>query len=256
LTDITYCTPDNSPQRMDVYFPQAGGPWPALVYVHGGSWMHGDKSEAAIFAQGMTAQGYLMVSVNYRLHPAAQFPAMIQDVKCAIRSLRANAAQYNLDPHRVGAVGVSAGGHLVSLLGTTDASAGWDVGEYPDQSSRVRAVIATAGVMDLSRNFPNADIEAMKRVGFGEYNVAEASPVTHVTEDTPPFLLIHGDQDAVVPVEQSQLMYDRLMQANVPARLVIVNNAGHSFITPGAATTPTLGEINQIIVDFLAEYLK
>jgi acetyl esterase/lipase len=129
--------------------------------------MHGDKSEAGLFASMMTAQGYLVVSINYRLYPAAQFPAMIQDVKCAVRSLRANAVQYNLDPNRIGAFGVSAGGHLAALLGTTDASVGWDVGEYLDQSSRVQAVIAMAGVMDLSRNFPNADIEAMRRVGFG-----------------------------------------------------------------------------------------
>ena len=256
LIGVPYCSLEASQQQMDVYFPDAGGPWPVLVYVHGGAWMHGDKSEAAMFARIMTAQGYLVVSVNYRLYPVATFPAMIQDVKCAIRSLRANAAQYNLDPNRVGAVGVSAGGHLVSLLGTTDASAGWDVGEYLDQSSRVQVVIAMAGVMDLSRSFPNADIEAMKRVGFGEYNVVEASPITHVSEDTPPFLLIHGDRDALVPVEQSQLMYERLLQANVPAQLVIVKNAGHSFIAPNVTTTPTLGEINQIIMDFLARYLK
>ena len=158
--------------------------------------MRGDKAEPmmSLFAKGMTAQGYLVASVNYRLYPDAQFPAMIQDVKCAVRFLRAHAAEYNLDLNRVGAVGVSAGGHLVSLLGTTDASAGWDVGEYLDQSSRVQAVIAMAGVTDLSRNFPNADIEAMKRVGFGEYNVVEASPISHVTPDDPPFLLIHGDR--------------------------------------------------------------
>ena len=178
---------------MDVYFPESGGPWPALLYVHGGGWMHGDKSEAAMFARLVTSQGYLVASVNYRLYPPASFPAMIQDVKCAVRSLRANAAQYNLDPNRIGAVGVSAGGHLVGLLGTTDPSEEWDVGEHLEQSSRVQAVIAMAGVMDLSRSFPNADIEAMKRVGFGEYNVAEASPITHVTSDDPPFLLIHGD---------------------------------------------------------------
>jgi acetyl esterase/lipase len=239
---------------MDVYFPAAGGPWPGLVYVHGGAWMHGDKSEAAMFARLMTAQGYLVVSVNYRLYPEAQFPAMIQDVKCAVRSLRANAAQYNLDPNRVGAVGVSAGGHLVSLLGTTDASVGWDVGEYLEQSSRVQAVIAMAGVMDLSRKFPNADIEAMKRVGFGEYNVVEASPISHVTPDNPPFLLIHGDRDELVPVEQSQLMYERLVQENVPAQLVVVKNASHSFTAP-VGMTPTVGEINQIILGFLAKYL-
>ena len=240
---------------MDVYFPAAGGPWPVLVYVHGGAWMHGDKSEAGMFARLMTAQGYIVVSINYRLYPEAQFPAMIQDVKCAVRSLRANAVQYNLDPNRVGAVGVSAGGHLAALLGTTDMSAGWDVGEYLEQSSRVQAVITMAGVMDLSRKFPNADIEAMKRVGFGEYNVVEASPISHVTPDDPPVLLIHGDRDELVPVEQSQLMYERLVQENVPAQLVVVKNASHSFTAPGGMT-PTVSEVNQIILDFLARYLR
>jgi dipeptidyl aminopeptidase/acylaminoacyl peptidase len=84
----------------------------------------------------------------------------------------------------------------------------------------------------------------------------EASPITHVTSDDPPFLLIHGDQDELVPVEQSQLMYNRLVQMNVPAQLVIVQNAGHSFITPDGPTVPTLFEINQIILEFLAQYLK
>jgi len=240
---------------MDVYFSDSGGPWPALVYVHCGSWMHGDKSEALMFAASMTSQGYLVVSINYRLYPPGRFPAMIEDVKCAVRSLRAHASEYNLDLNRIGAGGVSAGGHLVSLLGTSDQSAGWDVGEYPDQSSRVQAVVAMAPVTDLSRNFPNADIEAMKRVGFGEDNVTQASPITHVTSDDPPFLLIHGDRDEVVPYEQSQLMYDRLVQMNVPAQLVIVKNARHSFTAP-EGTTPSLVEINRIILDFLAKYLK
>jgi len=256
LTDVAYCTTDSSPQKMDVYFPDSGGPWPALVYVHGGSWMHGDKSEAVMFARGMTSQGYLVVSINYRLYPAGKFPNMIEDVKCAIRSLRAHATEYNLDPNRIAAMGPSAGGHLVSLLGTSDESAGWDVGEYLDQSSRVQAVIAMAPITDLSRKFPNADIETMKLVGFGEHNVAQASPITHVTTDDPPFLLIHGDQDTLVPYEQSQLMYDRLVQMNVPAQLIIVKNAGHSFVAPDGSAVPTLAEINQIILDFLAKYLK
>ena len=255
LTDVAYCTADRSAQKMDVYFPDSGGPWPALVYVHGGSWMRGDKSEAMMFAGNMTSQGYLVVSINYRLYPPARFPAMIEDVKCAVRSLRAHAGEYNLDPDRIGAFGVSAGGHLVSLLGTSDQSDGWDVGEYLGQSSRVKAVIAMAPVTDLSRYFPNADIEAMKRVGFGEDNVAEASPITHVTSDDPPFLLIHGDRDEVVPYEQSQLMYDRLRQMNVPAQLVIVKNARHSFTAP-EGTSPSLLEINQIILEFLDKYLK
>lgn len=255
LTDIPYCTADPA-QTMDLYFPAAGGPWPTLVYVHGGSWMHGDKSEAALFAHGMTSLGYLVVSINYRLYPPANWPAMIEDVKCAIRSLRARAGEYNIDPNRIAAMGTSAGGHLVSLLGTSDQSAGWDVGEYLDQSSRVKAVIALAPVIDLTKNFPNADIEAMKRVGFGEHNIVQASPITYVTPDDPPFLLIHGDHDELVPYEQSQLMYDRLMQANVPAQLVIVKNAHHSLIEPDTIFSPSLMEIYQIIVEFLAKYLQ
>lgn len=218
--------------------------------------MHGDKAEAAMFAKGMTSQGYLVASINYRLYPAGKFPNMIEDVKCAIRSLRAHAGEYNLDPNRIAAIGPSAGGHLVSLLGTTDKSAGWDVGEHLDQSSRVQAVIAMAPVTDLTRSFPNADIETMRQVGFGEHNVLQASPITHVSQGDPPFLLIHGDQDALVPYQQSQLMYDRLVGANVPAQLVIIQNAGHSLVVPDESATPTLDEINQIILDFLAKYLK
>jgi acetyl esterase/lipase len=256
LTNVTYCTIDNTPLNMDLYFPDTGGPWPAAVYVHGGSWIRGDKAEAAGFARGMTSQGYLVVSINYRLYPAARYPAMIHDVKCAIRSLRAKAGQYNIDPSRIAALGISAGGHLVALLGTSDQSAGLDVGEYLDQSSRVQAVVAMAPATDLTRSFPNADIELMRQVGFGEDNILQASPITHVTEDDPPFLLIHGDRDAVVPHEQSQLIYERLLQANVPAQLVIVKNGDHSLIAFDGSATPTLGEINQIILNFLAQYLK
>ena len=256
LIDVTYCAPDNLPQNLDIYFPDAGGPWPVLAYVHGGAWLRGDKAEAAMFASSMTAQGYLVVSVNYRLYPAGRYPAMIEDVKCAIRFLRAHAGEYNLDPSRIGAVGVSAGGHLVALLGTSEASAGMDVGEYLDQSSRVQAVVAMAPVTDLTQRFPNADIELMRQIGFGEDNIVQASPISHVTADDPPFLLIHGDRDEVVPVEQSQLMYDRLLESNVPAQLVIVRNGRHSMTALDGSATPTWVEINQIIQDFLTQYLR
>ena len=181
---------------------------------------------------------------------------MIEDVKCAIRFLRAHAGEYNLDPSRIGAVGVSAGGHLVALLGTSEASAGMDVGEYLDQSSRVQAVVAMAPVTDLTQRFPNADIELMRQIGFGEDNIVQASPISHVTADDPPFLLIHGDRDEVVPVEQSQLMYDRLLESNVPAQLVIVRNGRHSMTALDGSATPTWVEINQIIQDFLTQSLR
>jgi len=255
LTNVAYCTADAA-QKMDLYFPASGGPWRTLVYVHGGSWMHGDKSEASMFAHMMTSLGYLVVSLNYRLYPPATWPFMIQDVKCAIRSLRAHATEYNLDANRIAAIGPSAGGHLVSLLGTTDQNAGYDVGEYLDQSSRVQAVIAMAAVTDLTQNFPNADIELMKRIGFGEDNIVEASPITYVTPDDPPFLLIHGDKDELVPYQQSQLLYDKLVQANVPAQLVIVKNARHSLIDVNTDVSPSLLELNQMILQFLEKYLQ
>ncbi len=255
LHDVPYCTADPA-QNMDLYFPAAGGPWPTLMYVHGGSWMHGDKSEAALFAHGMTSLGYLVVSINYRLYPPHTYPAMVEDVKCAVRSLRAHVGEYNIDANRIAAMGTSAGGHLVSLLGTSDRSAGFDVGEYLDQSSRVKAVIALAAPLDLTKNFPNADIEMMKRIGFGEDNIVQASPITYVTSDDPPFLLIHGDKDELVPYQQSQLMYDRLTQVGVHAELVIVKNAHHSLIEPDAIFSPSLMEIYQIIVDFLAKYVQ
>ena len=197
-----------------------------------------------------------MASINYRLYPEGKFPNMIEDVKCAIRFLRAHASEHNLNPNRIAAIGPSAGGHLVSLLGTSDVSAGWDVGEYLEQSSRVQAVVAMAPVTDLTRSFPNADIEAMRGVGFGEDNIVIASPITHVTPDDPPFLLIHGERDELVPYEQSLLMHDRLVQANVPVQLVIVQRAGHSLTAPDGTATPTFDEINQTILNFLAQYLK
>jgi acetyl esterase/lipase len=256
LMDETYCTPEDSPQKMDLYFPASGGPWPVLVFVHGGSWTEGDKAEAAEMQKNMNEQGYVLVSINYRLYPTVRFPAMIEDVKCAIRSLRANASQFNIDPNRIAVRGDSAGGHLVSLLATSDPANGWDGGEYSDQSSRIQAAIVLAPATDFSQEFSNDDIQMLVYVAFGTRNIPAASPITHITSDDPPFLLIHGNRDPVIPFEQSQSMYDALQKAGVPAELVVVENADHSLTAPDGSAKPTLEEIDQLILDFLAKYLK
>jgi acetyl esterase/lipase len=256
IKNMTYCTMQGEPQKMDVYLPSAGGPWPVLVYVHGGSWMTGDKAEADMFVGGMTAEGYAVVSLNYRLYPAARFPQMIEDIKCAIRSLRAHAREFNLDADHIAALGVSAGGHLVSLLGTTDVSAGWDVGEYLEYSSRVQAVIALAPATDLTQQFLSPETQAQLLQGFGTANILTASPITHVSPGDPPFLLIHGDRDPLLPVQQSQAMYEQLIAAGVPAQLVIVQNGDHSLTAPDGSASPNLFEIHQIISEFLATHLK
>ena len=131
LTDVTYCRMGGQPQKMDVYFPNSGGPWPVFLYVHGGGWNKGDKAEGAGWRY-LNDHGYLVVSVNYRLAAYnIKFPAMIEDVKCAVRSLRAHAGEYNLNPDRIGVLGASAGGHLAALLGTSDPGAGWEFGRVP-----------------------------------------------------------------------------------------------------------------------------
>ena len=258
LLDVTYCTMDGLPQNLDIYLPDSGGPWPLVIYVHGGSWMNGDKAEAKGLAEWLNPLGYAVASLNYRMYPNVKFPALIEDPKCGIRYLRAHAVEYNLAPDRFAAWGASAGGHLVALIGTSDASAGWDVGEYADQSSRVQAVVDMSGPADLTLKFGNAGLMGVIMLAFGIKPEPRAvgSPTTYASADDPPFLIIHGDKDGVVPVEQGQAMYDALVKAGVSAKLVIVKNGQHDLTAAGAAPTePTQDEIGQMLLDFLNETL-
>jgi acetyl esterase/lipase len=259
--DVTYCTMDGLPQTLDVYFPQSGGPWPVLFYVHGGSWVEGDKADGLGWGE-MAAQGYLVVSANYRLATyQVKFPAMIEDVKCAVRYLRAHAADYNLDPDRIGAIGASAGGHLAALLGASDETAGWEVGEHLDQSSRVQAVLTMAGPSDFDRDFPSLNTSIY--FAFGDLAggdsafMTAASPVTYVTPDDPPFLILHGDKDGVVPVAQGVALHERLEEAGVESTLVIVEGGDHGLQgLNGRQTVPSQQEISETIQKFLETNLK
>jgi acetyl esterase/lipase len=260
--DVTYCTMDGQPQKMDFYYPKTGGPWPVVMYIHGGSWVELDKAEGAGLRY-LNDSGFLVVSVNYRLATTTvKFPVMIEDIKCAVRYLRAHNDLYHLDPDHIGALGASAGGHLVALLGTADKSAGWDVGEYPDQSSRVQAVVTQSGLSDFTRPI-EAGVSFSIYFAFGalagepDPRLAAASPVTYITSDDPPFLIIHGDKDGVVPVEQAHVLYERLTQANVPATLVIVQGGGHDLKgLNGLPTVPTAEVISADILDFLEKNLE
>ncbi|MBK8780543.1 MAG: alpha/beta hydrolase [Anaerolineales bacterium] len=256
-SDITYCTMDGVALKMDVYYPSENtGHFPVTMYVHGGGWSSGDKAQGAgaMEIPALQAAGFLVVSVNYRLAPEYPFPAMIEDVKCAVRSLRAHAGEYNLDPNRIGVWGGSAGGHLVALLGTTDESAGFDVGEYLEYSSRVQAVVDMFGPADLTVQFEGG-YESASRV-FGDFDAALASPVTYVTADDPPFLMLHGENDKLVPIEQSEILLAALQGAGVPAELIRVVNANHSFKPDGGQISPSRREIAQLVVTFFEETLK
>jgi acetyl esterase/lipase len=263
--DITYCTMDGTAIKLDIYYPAqfSAEPWPVVMYVHGGAWQKGDKSEGAGFRSmaGLQSAGFLVVAVNYRLAPQYPFPAQIQDVKCAVRYLRANAVQYHLEPGKIGVWGGSAGGHLSALLGTSDGTPGWDVGEYLDQSSRVQAVVDMFGPADLSVEFDASNFQTARAV-FGAVSkddpkLEAASPVTYIDPGDPPFLILHGDLDRTVPLEQSQILVQRLQDAGVSAQLVIVHGAGHGFAKAGGQPiSPSLVELNQQVVDFFVSRLK
>jgi len=266
--DIPYCiTTDDIELTMDLYHPKnSEEPSPAVVYVHGGGWVNGDKSDGVglIFSRQLVEEGYTFIAINYRLSPTHQFPAHIEDVRCAIRHLRANAENYNIDPSRIGVIGGSAGGHLVSLLGLSDNSPGWESEDYYesnyDQSNRVQAVVDLFGPADLLKQYPNSRSTHREEV-FGVTSIDDPliqlySPVTHITPDDPPFLIIQGLEDKTVPPDQSQTLYDGLVAAGVPATLVMVENAGHSLRPVDGEIIPSLLELQQTVLEFYNQYLK
>lgn len=257
--DITYCTVDGVELKMDIYDPKnATGITPLVVYIHGGGWSSGSKNGGAgiVDAYALLDAGFTVASLDYRLAPQYKMPAMIEDVKCAIRSLRAHASDYNIDPYKIGVWGGSAGGHLVNMLGTSDQSAGFDVGEYLDQSSRVQAVVDMFGPTDLTIEF-SGGYAGLKDKVFGDFSAVQASPVTYISADDPPFLILQGNADQVVPLSQSQGFYDKLTAAGVSAELVIVQNAGHAFKPMTAQPiNPTREEITQRVVAFFNKHLR
>jgi acetyl esterase/lipase len=261
-SDIPYCTMDGQELVMDLYWPSEGaGPFPLAVYVHGGGWTTGDKTEnMKQYAKELTSRGIVVAAVEYRLAPTDKFPAMIEDVKCAVRHLRSNAVTYNIDPERIGAFGGSAGGHIVNLLGTADASAGWDdVGAYQGVSSRVAAVVDLFGPTDLRVEFNGNSAQSIKNV-FGTTDYAAmgfASPITYVTPDDPPFLVFHGEEDTLVPIAQSEAFVAALQKAGVEVTFVRVKNAGHSFrpATKGVQIDPSASEIAVQMAEWLVKHL-
>jgi acetyl esterase/lipase len=259
--DITYCTVDGVDLKLDLYFPKSlSGATPIVVFVHGGGWSAGDKSSGSGGTDfpSLLDAGFIVGSVNYRLAPQYKFPAMIEDVKCAIRFLRSSASTYNINPDKIGVWGGSAGGHLVSLLGTSDKSAGWDVGQYLDQSSRVQAVVDMFGPADLTTSFSGAYQKIAQNV-FGTTSFSDpifkaASPVTYITPDDPPFLILQGDSDKTVPLSQSQEFNDKLAAGGVSTKLIIVKGGPHGLNSPGEV--PSRTQLSQMIVDFFTLHLK
>jgi acetyl esterase/lipase len=223
--------------KLDLYTPtRSSGPLPALVFLHGGGWCMGSKADCRDLARFFAEHGYFTVSVGYRLTPGHRFPAQLEDAKCAVRWLRANAAYYHVDAEAIGAVGVSAGAHLALLLGLTGPANGFEgEGGYAEQSSQVQAVVNVMGPTDLTRpGWPEAvDKILVDLLGGGRDKLAvayrAASPLTYVAHGAPPVLTIHGTSDLIVPYEQAQLLHTALRDAGVTSWLETVRDKGHAF---------------------------
>jgi acetyl esterase/lipase len=217
--DLPYVADGSAAHLGDLYLPQGAGPFPAVLVIHGGGWIHGDRSDGEGYARRLADAGFAAYNIEYRLAPADRFPAQLDDVKNALRWLSANATRLRIDPERLGLMGYSAGAHLALLAGLA--------GE-PDVP-RVRAIVAGAGPADLSV-YP-ASPYIFQFIGGpptefpAEY--AAASPIHLASADDPPVLLYHGRMDRLVEIEQSRNMLAALQQAGVPARLIEVPLSGH-----------------------------
>jgi acetyl esterase/lipase len=259
VRDLAYVENGHELQKLDLFLPEqkSAAPLPLLVVVHGGGWSGGDKTKWHMPTLNLIARGYAVASLNYRLSGDAPFPAQLEDCKTAIRWLRANAKKYDLDPRHVGAWGASAGGNLVSLLGTTAGMKTYEVGAHLEQSSTVQAVCDCYGAVDLvsriekagPQGAPKSTLQFLGGEGPDLLKKAKlASPLFQVSAATPPFLIMQGDRDPLVEPEQSVRFYEALRQAGVPVRLHLFRGAEHGGFTPEL--------VEEMAVEFFGRFLK
>jgi acetyl esterase/lipase len=261
IRDVEYVPGGHERQKLDLYLPQStdpNGPRPLIVWVHGGAWLGGSKERPQ--ALPFVDKGYAVASIGYRLSQHAIFPAQIEDCKAAIRWLRANAGKYGYDPNRIGAWGASAGGHLVALLGTAGDVNEFDVGPNKGVSSRVQAVCDFFGPTDFTKmssfwstmNHDANDSPEAKLIGGpvqqNKDKVQRANPITYVTKDDPPFLIVHGDKDPLVPHNQSEILDEALKKAGVEVTFYTVPGGGH-----GGFKDP---HVDLLVAEFFKKHLR
>lgn len=259
ISDIRYVVTPQGPQSLDLYRPQTiTGKLPVIVFVHGGGWKGGDKKSAIKNAVWLVPEGYAVASINYRLTDVSAWPTQIDDCYAAVRWVRDNSDKYQLDGDRIVSWGTSAGGHLSALMGTRP---------FPNAestSSRVQASIDWFGPADLLTMPPNMVTDSQSFEKVSQSNGAkllqaavmtvpdlakDASALYQVSADDPPMLLMHGDQDASVPLAQSQRLAEALNAVGVPNHLEVIRGAGHGgklFQEPSA---------RDVVRKFLSEHL-
>jgi acetyl esterase/lipase len=237
LKAIPFAEVDGHRLLLDLYRPTSKGSVPVIVWVHGGAWRRGSRDGVPIKA--IVSRGFAIASVDYRLSPVAKFPAQIHDIKAAIRFLRANAATYELDPDRITIAGASAGGHLAALAGVAGPLLEGNVGEHDSESSRVSVIISFYGASNLqtilTQSTPhglNVRVPALQLLLGGQPaevpDIARlASPVAHLDRSDPPLLLVHGDQDPQMPINQAHELHGGYKRIQRPVEFDVIHGAAH-----------------------------
>lgn len=251
----------NRELKLDLYRPTSGaGPFPGIVLIRGGGW-RGVGIGLGRLGADLATKGFVSVCIDYRPSSEAAYPAALYDCKAAVRWMRANATQYEINPDKIAASGESAGGHLAALLGTTgDVRTLEGNGGNAGFSSSVQAVVAFSGVYDLVSWLPETQtLKSLKHDQLIAYPFLggplnkvpevwmEASPVAHVCRNSPPFLICHGTTDPIVPYQQALEMQKALQSVGVRAELYSVKGAGHGFILFVPYYEPTLRRMERFL---------
>ena len=264
--DIVYENIKGRKLHLDLYTnekPQAKQP--LIIYIHGGAFRAGSKNSGPFLSviQDLTQKGFAVASINYRLSGEATFPAAVTDCKAAVRFLRANAKKYKLDPNKFGVWGSSAGGYLVSFLGTSGGIKEFEVGSNLDVSSKVQAVCNWFGPTDFlkmnnspiskmdhnSENSPESMFLGKKITEVPEL-VKKANPISYISKDDPEFCTLHGEKDVLVIINQSELLHSALKAKGVKSTFHKITNAGHGF------KGPEKNQVLKLTVDFFTKNLK
>jgi len=237
-TDITYATIGETELKLDLHLPDGAASPPLVIWIHGGAWRTGSKADPpARFVQS----GFALASVGFRQSTVTRFPAMVHDIKAAIRFLRANASRYGYSAERVAIAGISSGGHLAALVGVTNGHAALegDLGDHLDVSSDVHAIVVFSGASNLTTILGQSTPRGLlirepaieQLLGAKPDDVPElarlASPVFHVDPSDPPLRLLHGDQDVQMPINQAHELHGAYVGKGLDAELDVVHGAGH-----------------------------
>lgn len=257
--DILFANVDGVDLLLNLHLPNDVEHPPLVMFIHGGGWKNGDRNRCRL--SWLARHGYAVASIEYRLSHEAIFPAQIHDCKGALRWLRAHQDEYGYDAARVVVAGTSAGGHLAALMGTSagmqeleDATAG-----HPDRSSRVQGIIDYFGPTDFlvrSKLHPEKSEDATGSVYMliggpvtkNQTLATLASPALQVTDDDPPLLILHGENDKTVHLAQSKLLQAAYEKQGLPVTLYVEPEAGHGW-------SPTSAEEKRHVLEFLHEYL-